>query len=335
MTAHRPHRIVVPLTPNIPVFEAAVAFEVFGRPRRDFPEPWYDVRFCTGHDGPVTTAEGLHFDGGGLAALEDADTVIVPGCADLQGDAPPELLAALRDAYQRGARIAAICTGAYTLAAAGLLDGRRATTHWLHAGPLAQRWPEVELDTDVLYVQDDRIFTSAGECAGLDLCLHLVALDYGSHVANALARRMVISPHRAGGQAQYIEAPVPASDQVRLAAVLDWARGRLDQPLTVGDLAAHAGMSKRTLLRHFTAATGTTPMRWLIRERVARARDLLETTDASVESIAAQCGFGTAQSLRVHFARISQTSPRTYRQGFSHSAQTGRMAASTARVQSR
>lgn len=315
--ASRSHQVVVPLTPNVPVFEAAVAFEVFGRPRRGFPAPWYDVTYCTGHDTPVTTAEGLTFTTPGLAALQNADTVIVPACADLQGDPPPALLKALREAYHRGARIAAICTGAYTLAAAGLLDGRRATTHWLHAAALAERWPDVKLDTDVLYTQDERIFTSAGECAGLDLCLHLVALDHGSHVANALARRMVISPHREGGQAQYIEAPFPAADSASLAPLLDWVRANLDRPLTVEDLARHAKMSRRTLLRHFKAATGTAPLRWLIRERVARARELLETTDASMESVAARSGFGTAQSMRVHFARINQTSPRGYRQAFS------------------
>lgn len=315
--AASPHKIVVPLTPNVPVFEAAVAFEVFGRPRRGFPDPWYEVTYCTGHDAPVTTAEGLTFTTPGLAAITEADTVIVPACADLQGDPPPALLTALRDAYHRGARIASICTGAYTLAAAGLLDGRRATTHWLHAASLAERWPDVKLDTDVLYTQDERIFTSAGECAGLDLCLHLVALDHGSHVANALARRMVISPHREGGQAQYIEAPFPVSDSASLAPLLDWVRANLDRPLTVEDLAHRAKMSRRTLLRHFKKATGTTPVKWLTGERVARARELLETTDASMESVAAQSGFGTAQSMRVHFARINQTSPRGYRQAFS------------------
>ncbi|HEY1625706.1 MAG TPA: helix-turn-helix domain-containing protein [Streptosporangiaceae bacterium] len=310
------HRIVVPITPDVPIFEAAVAFEVFGRERRNFPEPWYNVVLCAGHDGPVTTAEGLSFDGRGLAELATADTVIVPGCADPEGDPPPELLAALCAAHDRGARIASICTGAFILAAAGLLDGKRATTHWLHADVLARRWPAVLLDPDVLYMRDDQIFTSAGECAGLDLCLHLVALDHGSHVANTLGRRMVISPHREGGQAQYIEAPFPVTGDTGLAPLLDWARGQLHRPLDVDELAMKAGMSRRTLLRHFHAVTGMTPMRWLVRERVSRARELLETTDSSVERIAQLCGFGTAQSLRVHFARINQTSPRSYRQGF-------------------
>lgn len=313
----KPHRIVVPLTANVPVFEAAVAFEVFGRPRQDFPVPWYEVTLCAMvSDGPVRTAEGLSFDGADLAELERADTVIVPACADLQGDPPPELLEALRQAYARGARIASICTGAFTLAAAGLLDGRRATTHWMYAAELTQRWPAVQLDPNVLYAEDERIFTSAGECAGLDLCLHLVRLDHGSRVANTLARRMVIPPHREGGQAQYIDQPVPASESTSLAPVLDWARTQLHRPLTIDDLAMRAAMSKRSFLRHFRASTGTTPLQWLVHERVARARDLLETTNDTVDRVAERCGFGSAQSLRVHFTRINQTTPYRYRQAF-------------------
>lgn len=312
-----PHRIVVPLTANVPVFEAAVAFEVFGRPRRDFPDPWYEVVLCArGGDGPVRTAEGLSFDGAGFAELERADTVIVPACADLQGDPPPELVDALRGAHARGARIASICTGAFTLAAAGLLDGRRATTHWMHAAELTRRWPAVLMDPKVLYTEDEGIFTSAGECAGLDLCLHLVRLDHGSRVANTLARRMVISPHREGGQAQYIDQPVPAGGATGLGPVLDWARTQLHRPLTVDDLAVRAAMSKRSFLRHFRAGTGTTPLQWLVHERVARARDLLETTDDTVDRVAERCGFGSAQSLRVHFTRINRTTPYRYRQAF-------------------
>jgi len=234
----------------------------------------------------------------------------------LQGDPPLELLEALRKAYARGARIASICTGAFTLAAAGLLDGRRATTHWMHAAELTERWPAVQLDPNVLYTQDERIFTSAGECAGLDLCLHLVRLDHGSHIANTLARRMVIPPHREGGQAQYIDQPLPSGESTSLAPVLDWARTQLHRPLTIDDLAVRAAMSKRSFLRHFRAATGTTPLQWLVHERVARARDLLETTNDTVERIAEQCGFGSAQSLRVHFTRINQTTAYRYRQAF-------------------
>jgi AraC family transcriptional activator FtrA len=191
-----PHRVVVPLTSNVPIFEAAVACEVFGRTRQDFPVPWwYEVVLCAGQDEPLRTAEGLRLDEGrGLAELAEADTVIVPACADLQGDPPPELLEALRAARARGARIASICTGAFTLAAAGLLDGRRATTHWMHGDELTRRWPAVRLDPNVLFTQDDQIFTSAGECAGLDLCLHLIRLDHGSRVARI--NKIGPSPYR-------------------------------------------------------------------------------------------------------------------------------------------
>lgn len=213
----------------------------------------------------------------------------MPACADLQGDPPAELLDALRAAHARGARIASICTGAFTLAAAGLLDGRRATTHWMHGDELTRRWPAVCLDQNVLYTQDGRIFTSAGECAGLDLCLHLIRLDHGSRVANALARRMVIPPHRDDGQAQYIDSPIRGTGSDRLGPVLDWARQHLDEPLTIDDLAAAAAMSQRTFLRHFRAVTATTPLQWLVHERVARARELLETTDDTIDRIAERC----------------------------------------------
>jgi transcriptional regulator GlxA family with amidase domain len=312
------HRIVVPLTANVPIFEVAVVCEVFGRTRRDFPVPWwYDVVLCAAPDGAVRTAEGLSLeDAPGLAELERADTVVVPACADLQGDPPPELLDALRAAHSRGARIASICTGAFTLAAAGLLDGRRATTHWMHSGELTSRWPTVQMDRDVLYTQDGQVFTSAGECAGLDLCLHLVRLDHGTRVANALARRMIIPPHRTGGQAQYVAEPAHVGEAVELGPVLDWARAHLDAPLTISDLAAQAAMSQRTFLRLFRARTATTPLQWLIHERVNRARELLETTNDTLERIAESCGFGTAQSLRSHFTRINQVSPSRYRQAF-------------------
>ena len=314
----RTHRVVIPLTSNIPIFEAAVACEVFGRTRQEFPVPWwYEVVLCQGQSEPLRTAEGLALDNGrGLDELERADTIIVPACADLQGDPPRELLDALCAAHARGVRIASICTGAFTLAAAGLLDGRRATTHWMHGAELAQRWPSVQLDENVLYTEDGQIFTSAGECAGLDLCLHLVRLDHGSRIANALARRMVLPPHRDGGQAQYIDATVLAGESAALGPVLDWARAHLDEPLTIDDLAAEAAMSRRTFQRHFRSLTATTPLRWLLHERVARARELLETTDDTVERIAQRCGFGTAHSLRTHFTRINGVGPHRHRQTF-------------------
>ncbi len=201
------HRIAIPVTPGLPLFELAVPCEVFGRSRQDFPVPWwYEVQLCAVQDGPVRTAGGLLRDGGfGMSELSQADTVIVPDCDDTQGDPPPALLQALRAAYARGTRIASICTGAFTLAAAGLLDGRQAATHWMHAAELARQWPAVQVEPNVLYTDDGQILTSAEAAAGLDLCLHIVCNDHGTRIANTLARRLVIPPHREGGQAQYID----------------------------------------------------------------------------------------------------------------------------------
>ena len=285
------HRVVVPITANVPIFEVAVACEVFGRARQDFPVPWwYELQLCAVQDGPVRTAEGLLFDSPlGLDELTEADTVIIPGCADRQGDPPQALLRALRTAYDRGARIASICTGAFTLAAAGLLDGRTVTTHWMHAAELTRRWPAVRVEPNVLYTDDGQILTSAGSAAGLDLCLHLVSNDHGTKIANTLARRLVIPPHREGGQAQYIEQSLPA--------------GR-------------ARMSPRTYARRFRETTGTTPLQWLCAERVRRAQELLESTDDTIERVATLCGFGSAHQLRVHFTRINQVTPHAYQRTF-------------------
>jgi len=205
---------------------------------------WYEVQLCAAQDGPVRTAEGLLFDGAlGLDELSQADTLIVPACAGTQGDPPQALLQALRAVYDRGTRIASICTGAFTLAAAGLLDGRRAATHWMHAAELGRRWPAVRVEPEVLYTDDGQILSSAGASAGLDLCLHIVRQDHGTRIANALTRRLVIPPHHEGGQAQYIEQPLPADGSPSLGPCLDWARAHLDLPLTVEDLARQALMS--------------------------------------------------------------------------------------------
>ena len=311
------HRIAIPVTAGAAMFELAVACEVFG-PRQDFDVPWwYEVQLCGTGDGPVRTAEGLLFDGSlGLGELAEADTVIIPACADTQEDPPPALLAALRTAHHRGARIASICTGAFTLAATGLLDGRPATTHWMHAGELARRWPAVRTAPGVLYTDDDRILTSAGAAAGLDLCLHIVRQDHGTRIANALARRLVIPPHREGGQAQYIEQPLPADGSPSLGPALDWARAHLELPLTVEDLARRALMSPRTFARRFRETTGTTPLQWLCAERVRRAQDLLENTDDTIDRIADACGLGSAQRLRTHFTRVNDVTPHEFRRTF-------------------
>jgi AraC family transcriptional regulator, transcriptional activator FtrA len=312
------HVVTVVVLPGAPIFELAVPCEVFGIDRPELADPWYELRLCTVEPGPTRVAAGFSVDTEhGLEALADADTVIIPACKDVHASSPPALLDALREAHARGARIAAICSGAFVLAAAGLLAGRRATTHWMHAPELSRRFPDVDLDPFVLYAQDGSIFTSAGTAAGLDLCIELVRQDHGAAVANMLARRIVVPPHRGGGQAQFVETPVPqAADS--LAGVLDWALARLDQPLTLADLARAAHLSKRTLARRFEGAVGTTPMRWLLAQRVRRAQHLLEATDEPVERIAELAGFGSPANLRQHFSRATGVSPLSYRRTFRH-----------------
>lgn len=311
------HTIAVAVTEQVPPFELAVPCEVFGNDRSDLVTPWYGFRLCAATPPPVRTGAGLILDTPyGLDELVRADTVIVPAGTDVRDAPPPRLVEAVRAAHERGARVASICAGAFVLAAAGLLDGRRATAHWMYAHVLAQRYPAVKVDPNVLYVDEGDVLTSAGTAAGMDLCLHIVRRDYGAGVANAVARRIVVPPHREGGQAQYVDEPLPPPSPDGLASVLDWARAHLDRPLTVADLARRAGMSPRTFNRRFRAGTGGTPLQWLNRERVRLAQRLLETTDQPVEAVAARCGFGTPASLRQHFAREAGISPRAYRTAF-------------------
>ncbi|MFI2738048.1 helix-turn-helix domain-containing protein [Streptomyces sp. NPDC018711] len=295
-------------------FELSLAYEVFASAPDAVDVPWYDVALC----GPgLARVERFRMEPDhGLDRLPHADTVVVPGWADVDEEPPAELVDAVRAAHEAGARVASLCTGAFVLAAAGLLDGRRATTHWAHTEALAARYPRVDVDPDVLYVDNGTVLTSAGKAAAMDLCLHLVRLDHGSAVANAVARRLVVPPHRDGGQAQFVTAPVPARDDHPLTELLPWAAARLDRPLTVEDLARRARMSSRHLARHFRAATGTTPLRWLLTQRVRRAQELLEATDASVDAIAEATGMGTATTLRRHFNRTVGVPPDTYRRTF-------------------
>ncbi|MFH8493844.1 helix-turn-helix domain-containing protein [Streptomyces coeruleorubidus] len=306
--------VALAVTDGMLHFELALAYEVFGSAPVGVDVPWYDLRVC-GVDAVRVGRFRLEADQG-LDGLRDADTVIVPGWADTDVEPPVELVGAVRAAHEAGARVASLCTGAFVLAAAGLLDGRRATTHWAHTGALADRYQRVEVDPDVLYVDNGSVLTSAGKAAAMDLCLHLVRLDHGSSVANAVARRLVVPPHRAGGQAQFVAAPVPSRDDHPLAALLPWAIERLDQPLTVEDLARRAGMSSRHLGRHFRAVTGTTPLQWLLTQRIRRAQELLETTDDTVDAIATATGMGTATTLRRHFNRTVGVPPDTYRRTF-------------------
>ncbi|MEV7780622.1 helix-turn-helix domain-containing protein [Kitasatospora sp. NPDC088351] len=300
---------------GMPLFELAAPCTIFGIDRPDLVDPWYEFTVCAPPGvrvGGWLQAVTPH----GLDELVAADTVIVPACSDVTEPPPADLVEAVRAAHEAGARVASICTGAFVLAAAGLLDGRRATTHWMHTGLLAERYPRVQVDPGVLYVDEGSVLTSAGKAAGIDLCLHLVRTDHGSAVANALARRLVVPPHRSGGQAQFIAAPVPADDGPALADLLAWALEHLDQPLTVTDLARRVHMSTRNLGRHFTAATGTTPLQWLLTQRMHRAQELLESTDESVDQVAARVGMGSAATLRRHFNRVVGVPPDTYRRTF-------------------
>ncbi|MER5962253.1 helix-turn-helix domain-containing protein [Streptomyces sp. NPDC002057] len=312
--------VAVAVTEGMRHFELAVAYEVFGPAPAAVTGPWYEVSLC----GPATARLGrfrLEPDGG-LDLLARADTVIVPALADSDPEPPADLVDAVRAAHEAGARVASLCTGAFVLAAAGLLDGRRATTHWAHTEELAARHPRVEVDPDVLYVDSGSVLTSAGKAAAMDLCLHLVRSDHGSAVANTVARGLVVPPHRAGGQAQFVTAPVPAKDDHPLADLLPWAVARLDRPLTVEDLARRARMSSRNLGRHFRSVTGTTPLQWLLTQRIRHAQELLETTDESVEAIAEATGMGTATTLRRHFNRTVGVPPDTYRRTFRARART-------------
>ncbi|WP_051071890.1 helix-turn-helix domain-containing protein [Amycolatopsis decaplanina] len=295
-------------------FELSIAHEVFGTGLPGFPGSWYE--FGVYGAKPVKVGRFLLEPDHGLERLKRADTVIVPGWADIDVDPPADLVEAVRAAHEAGARVASLCTGAFVLAAAGLLDGRRATTHWAHTDVLAARYPSVEVDPDVLYVDNGSVLTSAGKAAAMDLCLHLVRSDHGSAVANTVARRLVVPPHRAGGQAQFVTAPVPEQDDHPLGGLLPWVTERLDRPLTVEDLARQANMSSRNLARHFRAATGTTPLRWLLIQRIRRAQELLERTDDSVDLIAEATGMGTAATLRRHFNRTVGVPPDSYRRTF-------------------
>ncbi len=320
-TRRRRHTVATVICHGVAPFEMAVPCEVFGIDRSELGVPWYRHMICAAEDPPIRSSQGFTIDTPyGLEEVGKADTVVVPawGAAQLDDEPPPALLDALRSAHRRGARILSVCSGAFVLAAAGLLDGRRATTHWMHADALAERYPEIDVDPDVLYVDEGDVMTSAGTAAGIDLCLHVVRLDFGAEIANAVARRMVVPPHREGGQAQFVETPMtsgePGSD--RFAATLEHMLEHLDEALSVEGMADRAAMSPRTFARRFRATTGTTPGQWLVRQRVLLAQRLLETTDDPVELIAVRCGFGTAAGLRLHFRRVLDTSPLVYRRTF-------------------
>jgi AraC family transcriptional activator FtrA len=317
------HRVVALVPPGVPPFELGIVVEVFGLARPELDVPWwYSLTVCTEHPGRRSASVGgfgFHIDHG-LEALADADTIVVPGW---HGEVSGELADAVRAAR---ARYVSICSGAFLLAAAGLLDGLEAATHWRYAERLGAEYPRVRVNPDVLYVDAGDVLTSAGSAAGIDLCLHIVRRDHGSAVANSVARRLVIPPHRDGGQAQLIELPMPPHpDDDPIARVMAWALERLDEPLSLPLLAARSYMSVRTFTRRFGRATGMTPGRWLIEQRVRASLALLESGEEPIEVVASRVGFGSAATYRHHFAAIMRTSPMAYRRAFGVVATAGEL----------
>jgi transcriptional regulator GlxA family with amidase domain len=313
------HRVVALAIPEVILFDLAIPAEVFGR---RIERKRYTFTVCTEHPGSVATASGLPVDvAAGLEAVASADTVIVPGFFPRTDPSAP-VIAALRAAAARGARIVSVCVGAFALASAGLLDGLAATTHWEHAAELAARFPGIRVRPEVLYVDEGQILTSAGISAGVDVCLHLVAADHGAAAAE-VSRRMVAAVHRPGGQAQYMRRPIPEAGP-GLAPTCAWALAQLQRPLTVAEMARHAGYAPRTFARRFRDETGLTPMRWLTAQRLLEARRLLERTDLPVETIAVRCGLGTAANLRLHLAREIAVTPTAYRIAFRGAGDEGR-----------
>jgi transcriptional regulator GlxA family with amidase domain len=303
---------------GVAVFELGVVCEVFGLDRTADGLPKFDFAVCAVDPPPLKTSAGFLIDTPHrIGRLAKADLIVVPAWNPVDRPVPETLRRALRSAVSRGARVMSVCSGAFALAAAGLLDGRRATTHWRHARKLAELYPEVRVDPDVLYVDDDPILTSAGTSAGIDLCLHLVRKEFGAEVANTIARRMVVPPHRDGGQAQFIERPVPVEhEEIRLSTILEWGQRHLADNLSVEQLARRARMAPRSFARHFRASVGTTPYRWLLDQRIGSAQDLLERSRLSIEEIAGRCGFETAAAFRIQFARRVGVPPSRYREQF-------------------
>jgi transcriptional regulator GlxA family with amidase domain len=300
-------------------FEFGVACEAFGLDRSDDGVPNFDFRIVAPHTGPVPSKIGFSVNvEHDLSFAYDADLVVFcPLPREQWGHIDPLLIDVARDAVARGAWVMSVCSGSFILGAAGVLDGRRATTHWMYAHTMADMYPEIDIDPDVLFVQDDRIITSAGTAAGIDACLHLLRQELGAEMTNRIARRMVVPPQRDGGQAQFIDRPIPVVPTDSLAAVADWAVAHLREDLGVDQLAAKALMSPRTFARRFKAEYGATPASWLARQRIIHAQRLLERTDLPLEHIAAECGFGSAAVLRQNFARVLGVTPTAYRSRFS------------------
>jgi transcriptional regulator GlxA family with amidase domain len=311
-----PHRVVALCLDGLVAFDLTAPAQAFALAAKPSGDPLYEFSTCSPAGEPVRTTSGFTVSPpAGLGALRRAETIVVPGYFGILAPPPQEVVAALRAAGRRGARLVSICTGAFALAYAGVLDDRNATTHWAWAGELASRFPAVRVDPNALFVDEGDVLTSAGLSAGIDLSLHVVRRDFGAAAGEQVARHMVAPPHRDGGQAQFIEPELPAAAG-SLEPTRRWAAERLAEPLGVVAMADHAGVSPRTFARRFRAETGTTPLQWLLSQRVSEARRLLEETDYSVEAIALRAGFGTAASLREHFRRATATTPSAYRRSF-------------------
>jgi transcriptional regulator GlxA family with amidase domain len=313
-----PHRVVILCLDALVAFDLTAPAQAFALAHAEDGSPHYSVSTCSPGGAEVRTTSGFGITpAAGLGAMRGAETIVVPGYAGLLSPPPEPALAALRAAAEHGTRVLSVCTGAFALAHAGLLDGRRATTHWAWAGELASRFPAVTVEPDALFVDQGQVKTSAGLSAGIDLSLHVIRTDFGAAVGARVARHMVAPPHRDGGQAQFIDAAAAADEEDGgLEPTRRWAAERLGQPLDVAAMAAQAGVSPRTFARRFRAETGTTPLQWLLGRRVLEARRLLESSDLPVEDVAGRCGFGTAASLREHFRRATATTPTAYRRSF-------------------
>jgi AraC family transcriptional regulator, transcriptional activator FtrA len=312
------HKVVALAYDQLCIFEFGCTVELFALPRPELSVPWYDFAVCAAERGPLRAAGGLRVRvPHGLQLLDRADTIVIPGWRAIEEPPPAALITKLRAAHARGARLCSICSGVFVLAAAGVLDGRRATTHWRYVERLRARYPQVKVEANALYVDEGPLLTSAGSAAGLDMLLHLVRRDYGPKVANQVAQRLVIAPHREGGQAQFVPRPVAPDERGRLARLLDFIRAHLAEAHTLRSLAARAAMSTRTLQREFVQATGQAPYGWIVSERIERAKELLESTRLSAQAVAARVGMGSAESLRHHFRQRLGTTPARYRRRFS------------------